>query len=232
MSNNLCMYNSEILLTILTPTYNRAYLLQRLYDSLIIQTNKQFKWFVVDDGSKDNTGLLFNKFEKEKIINVKYFKKVNGGKHTALNYAIPIIDTKYTFILDSDDYLLPNAVENMITWINGVSEMDDTIVGVSGLKANYIEGKLMLIGKSPKKPVIASNFERRWKKLTGDKAEVYRTDILKKYPFSEYRDEKFSPEDIVWNKIALDGLKLKWYPVVTTICEYLEEGLTNQIKKI
>lgn len=40
---------------------------------------------------------------------------MNGGKHTALNYAIPIIDTKYTFILDSDDYLLPNIVENMIT---------------------------------------------------------------------------------------------------------------------
>lgn len=226
------MENEEILLTILTPTYNRGHLLQQLYDSLLAQTNKRFKWLVVDDGSRDDTELLLNRFESEKKINMRFIRKKNGGKHTALNRAIPTIDTKYTFILDSDDYILPDAVENMVGWINEIEGMDETIVGVSGLCGSYRNGTLVCIGKSPQKPVIANNFERKRKKLTGDKAEVYRTDILKKFPFSDYKNEKFSPEDIVWNKIALSGGKLKWYPVITKVCEYLDGGLTSQTKQI
>lgn len=228
----MCMENNEILLTILTPTYNRKHLLPKLYNSLAYQTNNQFKWMIVDDGSEDGTESLIYKYKSEGIISINYIRKRNGGKHTALNYAIPLIDTKYTFILDSDDYILPNAVENMITWINDIGEMDKSIVGVSGLRGNYMNGRLVCIGKKPKKAVVANNFERRKNKLTGDKAEVYQTDILKKYPFSEYQNEKFSPEDIVWNKIALAGGRLRWYPVITVICEYLEGGLTDQTKTL
>ena len=42
-------------ITVFTPTYNRAYILERVYNSLIIQTNKEFEWIIVDDGSTDNT---------------------------------------------------------------------------------------------------------------------------------------------------------------------------------
>ncbi|WWR19216.1 glycosyltransferase family 2 protein [Lachnospiraceae bacterium JLR.KK009] len=228
----MCVENYEILLTILTPTYNRGHLLQRLYESLVAQTNKQFKWMVVDDGSEDGTGLLLQKYKSQGHINMEYIQKKNGGKHTALNYAIPLIDTKYTFILDSDDYILPNAVENIVAWINDIGQIDKSIVGVSGLRGNYRNGILVCIGGKPKRTVVANNFERRRKKLTGDKAEVYQTDILKKYPFSEYENEKFSPEDIVWNKIALAGGRIKWHPVITVVCEYLEGGLTDQTKTL
>ncbi len=44
-------------LTILTPTYNRAYTLSKLYESLLAQTNKNFIWMVIDDGSTDNMGV-------------------------------------------------------------------------------------------------------------------------------------------------------------------------------
>lgn len=228
----MCVKNNEILLTILTPSYNRGHLLQRLYESLVAQTYKQFKWMVVDDGSEDDTESLIHEYKSKEMINIKYIRKNNGGKHTALNFAIPLIDTKYTFILDSDDYILPNAVENIIAWINDIGQIDKSIVGVSGLRGNYRNGRLVCIGGKPKRAVVANNFERRRKKLTGDKAEVYQTDILKKYPFSEYENEKFSPEDIVWNKIALSGGKLKWYPVITVVCDYLEGGLTDQTKAL
>lgn len=42
-------------ITIFTPTYNRAYIIRNLYNSLLKQTDKDFNWIVVDDGSSDNT---------------------------------------------------------------------------------------------------------------------------------------------------------------------------------
>ena len=99
------------MITILTPTYNRAYTLKNAYDSLVRQTNKNFEWVIVDDGSTDDTKDLVNDFIKEGNIQIKYFLKKNGGKHTALNYGIKRINTKYVLILDSDDYLKDDCVE-------------------------------------------------------------------------------------------------------------------------
>ena len=56
------------MLTIFTPTYNRAYVLDKLYLSLCVQTNKDFEWLIIDDGSTDNT--------KEKIQNWILEKKI------------------------------------------------------------------------------------------------------------------------------------------------------------
>lgn len=72
-------------LTILTPTYNRAYILPKLYASLVEQTNKHFDWMVVDDGSTDNTEQLISEFIADGKINIVYIKQKNGGKHRALN---------------------------------------------------------------------------------------------------------------------------------------------------
>ncbi|MFQ5451045.1 MAG: glycosyltransferase family 2 protein, partial [Nitrospinaceae bacterium] len=41
--------------TVFTPTYNRAYTLDRVYNSLVAQTFRDFEWLIVDDGSTDNT---------------------------------------------------------------------------------------------------------------------------------------------------------------------------------
>ena len=100
-------------LTILTPTYNRGYILRRLYESLISQTDKEFEWLIIDDGSNDNTEILVDEFIKCNEIKIRYIKQSNGGKHRALNTGISVIDSELTFIVDSDDYLLPYAVEEI-----------------------------------------------------------------------------------------------------------------------
>jgi glycosyltransferase involved in cell wall biosynthesis len=97
--------------TIYTPTYNRAHTLQRVYESLKNQTYTDFIWLIVDDGSNDNTKNLVEKWKNEAKINIEYLYKPNGGKHTAMNLAHQSIITKYTIGLDSDDILLPEAVE-------------------------------------------------------------------------------------------------------------------------
>ena len=76
------------MITILTPAYNRGYVIHKAYKSLLQQKNKDFEWVVIDDGSTDNTKEVIEKFIDENKINISYYRKKNGGKHTALNYGI------------------------------------------------------------------------------------------------------------------------------------------------
>ena len=89
--------------SIITPSYNRANLLPKAYESLKKQTSKDFEWIVVDDGSKDNTDEVVQKFISENQIEIKFIKKENGGKHTAVNRGVKEACGELVLILDSDD---------------------------------------------------------------------------------------------------------------------------------
>ena len=119
-------------ITVFTPTYNRGYTLKRLYDSLRNQTCHDFDWLVIDDGSTDNTEDLFNQWKNDKNnFETTYIKVPHGGKHRAINKALKIAKGDYFFFLDSDDYLLNDAMQYMIQWSEGIDDKDD-ICGVSG----------------------------------------------------------------------------------------------------
>lgn len=98
--------------TIFTPAYNRADTLPRLWESLKAQSFKDFKWLIVDDGSTDNTKQVVDGFIAENVMPVRYIHKSNGGKHTAQWLAYHEVDTPYVTEVDSDDALLPNAIED------------------------------------------------------------------------------------------------------------------------
>lgn len=219
-------------LAIITATYNRAYTLPRLYESLKKQTVKKFRWLIIDDGSNDNTETLVKKWISEGLLDIEYLKKRNGGKHTALNLGIANILEEYTFMLDSDDYIVDDAVESILEWISEIDGKSD-LIAVSGLRGYKENNSLSVLGQFPvnKRYVDATNLQRRTKFLMGDKAEIYKTEVLKKYPFSEYENEKFLPEDVVFNKIALEGLKVRWYNKIITISEYLPDGLTASVNQ-
>ncbi|MGQ7318905.1 glycosyltransferase family 2 protein [Streptococcus suis] len=215
------------MITILTPTYNRAYILTELYKSLKKQTSKEFEWIVIDDGSVDNTNEIVEKWiDSDSDFSIRYYLKKNGGKHTALNYGIRLSNFQYVYIIDSDDHLTYDAVEKINRWIKTI-DSDKSFAGVSGLRA-YPNNK-GIIGQFPKEKdyVDATNLERKSKKLLGDKAEIYRKDILLKYPFPEFEGERFIPEASVWDRIAAEGYKLRWFKDVICICEYLDDGLTK-----
>ena len=93
------------MITIFTPTYNRAYILPILFESLKIQTVKEFEWIIVDDGSTDNTESLIYKFKEECNFSIRYFKKENQGKHIAINFGVEKAKGNLFFIVDSDDYI-------------------------------------------------------------------------------------------------------------------------------
>lgn len=214
-------------MTILTPTYNRAYILPKAFESLCAQTDSAFEWIIVDDGSIDNTETLVKTWLNQKLpFTIRYFKCQNGGKHRAVNKGVQEASHDYIMILDSDDHLTNDAVGKVHGWIKTIEGNND-FAGVSGLRG-WINKPGCIGGSGDGRPYIdAKNTERRKYHLTGDKAEVYKTEILKKYPFPEFEGEKFLSEHVVWDTIAKDGYKIRWFNEVIYLGEYLEDGLTK-----
>lgn len=214
-------------MTILTPTYNRGYILGKAFESLCRQNDTDFEWVIVDDGSTDNTESLVKQWMKEQLpFTLRYYKQENGGKHRALNRGIKEAKYDYILILDSDDYLTDDAVLKVHSWIKTIEGRDD-FAGVSGLRG-WISKEGHIGGNGDGREYIdAKNNERRKHNLTGDKAEVYKTEILRKYPFPEFYGEKFLSEHVVWDTIAKEGYKLRWFNDVIYKCEYLDDGLTK-----
>lgn len=213
--------------TIFTPTYNRANLLPRLYDSLLQQTNKNFEWLVVDDGSIDSTEELFREWIIEKRITIRYYKVSNGGKQRAINFAVNKASFEAFFIVDSDDYLISDAIEKVILWFSQIIN-DSQIAGVVGIKTDCNGNFLSSIPLFNSRKYLEVSYSNRvLYGLEADMAEVYKTSILRKYKFEVWPDEKFTPECVVWDQISLDGYKLRYYNSKIYYCDYQEGGLTR-----
>ncbi len=219
------------MVTVFTPTYNRAYRLEKLYQSLQAQTSKDFEWIVINDGSTDNTNELFDKWLSDKNdFAITYREVPNGGKHRAINKAVKLASGKAFFIVDSDDYLLPEAIEKVTEWFKQVEDLDE-FAGISGLRGESTDNPIGGYGNFEGEYVDCTNLERHLYNLLDDKAEVYKTEILKKFPFPEFEGENFVPESLIWDSIARDGYKIRWFNEIIYICEYLADGLTASSDK-
>lgn len=219
------------MITIFTPSYNRAHLLVSAYQSLCLQQCADFEWLIVDDGSTDNTKEIVNGFILEGKIPIRYFKKPNGGKHTAINLGAKEAKGELFWILDSDDTLPKNAIADVVkSWGSLDQEQKEKLAGICGYMAHH-DGKV--IG-SPivETGTIASSLEMRHKlHVTGDMMEVWRTDVMREFPFPEIPNERFCPEALVWNRIA-KKYPLYMIPDVIYNRDYLDGGLTDNIVKI
>ncbi len=216
-------------ITICTPTYNRASLIRRLYDSLVKQDCKDFEWLVVDDGSSDDTDKVMEQIKEQADFVIRYNKQPHGGKHRAVNRGVSLAKGYFFFIVDSDDYLPSYSIQKVREWAEQVEHCKE-IVAVSGLR-QYPDGTI--VGECPKrlgggqKHIDVKNTDRYFYKLMGDKAEVYKTEFLRKNPFPEFENEFFITESVCWNRLAKKGYKIRWYGCPIYICEYQTAGLTN-----
>lgn len=216
------------LVTVITPTYNRADKLPVLFDSLKKQSSVDFEWLVVDDGSKDKTEECIKGFRRQADFPITYVKKKNGGKHTALNAGIKNINTNLTLIVDSDDFLLPDAIELIHQYYDKYKNNKE--IGVFSFSRCVEPGKPVV--EIPKEEYIDSYIKCRIREnRPGDMAEVFYTEALKKHPFPEFEGEKFLSEDVVWIQI---GKEYKFVFINKAIyqCEYLEGGLTANDKPL
>lgn len=177
------------LLTIFTPAYNRAYSLHLCYESLCRQSNKNFIWLIVDDGSTDNTKDLVKQWKcKDSGFEIRYVYKQNGGMHTAHNKAYELIDTELNVCIDSDDYMPDDAVEKILSFWK--EHGNDKYAGIIGLDATFDN---QIIGKAfPENLKATTLLEYYANGGAGDKKLVYRTDLMKKYPpYPEFEGERY-----------------------------------------
>ncbi|MDO4465981.1 MAG: glycosyltransferase family 2 protein [Bacillota bacterium] len=222
------MENRNVTLSIITPSYNRGHLLPKCYDSLCRQTNQDFEWIVIDDGSQDRTEEIVQSFHPS--FPLYFVKKENGGKHTALNTTHPYIHGKYVCILDSDDYFIDTAVAQILSCWEKEEEHKD--VGIV----------ILLKGSAPDSPFCQAFVQDEGKSVdimrykrecfgSNDACEVIRSDLFKKYPFPVFQNERFISEGALWNRVSFTH-KCVYYNQVVYLANYLEDGLSKSGKKL
>ena len=217
--------------TIFTPTYNRANFLVQLYDSIKKQNCRDFEWVIVDDGSTDNTYEVIADIisSHDDTFPIRYFKKPNGGKHTAINMGVNVAEGELFFILDSDDELPRDSVRIVCEEWEKVNN-NPLIAGVAGLDINKKDNTIIGSGL-PLNEIDCNAMDIRFRyKVKGDLKEVFRTTVLKEFPFPEIQGERFCPEQLVWFRIA-QKYKLHYFNKPIYLAEYQENGLSSQITK-
>ena len=213
--------------TVFTPTYNRGTLLWDLYASLCRQTFRDFEWVIVDDGSVDNTEKIIHEMKKrDNFFEIVYLKVQNGGKHRAWNKGIDLARGELFFGCDSDDYLTDDALEVTDKMERSIAiEEKKNYAGVCGLKG-YKDFNVVGTTFSSEDYRDMTHLERVKNNVHGDKSEVIYTEIWKKYKYHEFAGERFITEATALNRMAADGLKMRYFNSVIKIIEYLPDGLS------
>jgi glycosyltransferase involved in cell wall biosynthesis len=212
-------------ITVFTPTYNRGYIIEKLYKSLQKQTYTNFEWLVIDDGSNDKTKEMFDLWTRERnAFPIRYMKIKNGGKHRAINKATDLATGELFFIVDSDDYLTEDALESIVEWEQSLEDKEL----YCGVSANRGKSQNEIMGTTFYGDYVdATSLERYRLNIFGDKAEVFYTHILREYKFDEIEGENFITERTVWDRMAYDGYKIRWFNKIIYLCDYLTDGLTK-----
>ncbi|MCM5663420.1 glycosyltransferase family 2 protein [Galbibacter mesophilus] len=216
-------------ITVFTPTYNRAYCLNKCYESLLKQTNKDFVWLLIDDGSSDNTKELVAQWQKENKISIQYHFQENQGMHGAHNTAYSLIETELNVCIDSDDYMPEDAIENILNYWNSIDNKNE-LAGIIGLDA--YENNTIIGTKFPDNITNATLEDLYFKyHCKGDKKLVYRTEIIKKFQqYPIYKGERFVPLGTLY--LLVDKkYKLACLNEVLCIVEYMEDGSSRNIVK-
>lgn len=210
------MKDSELLFSIVIPLYNKGKCIADTMASVLAQTYADFEVIVVDDGSTDNGGNVVKSIADNRI---KYFYKDNGGVSSARNYGVAKANGEWIYILDADDFMMPNALEFFFNVLASFSGKLDVITG------GYIgttDGKSTVF--KPRKRGIAKN-NYRWyflnKFYLGPGRCIVHRDVLRAYPYNESLS-RF--EDMELTLRMLGGLKV--YIVPNVIFEYLHDNST------
>ena len=216
-------------ITVFTPAYNRAYCLDQCYQSMVRQTNKDFLWLIIDDGSVDDTKSLVQSWIKENKIEVKYHYQENQGMHGAHNTAYTLINTELNTCIDSDDFMPDDAIEKILNNWKKI-ENNSKFAGLVGLDADK---NAKIIGSKMPDDINETTLSEIYEKhrVKGDKKLVLKTEVVKQYPpYPIFEGERFVPLGYLYKLIDQD---YKLLPINEVLCivEYLEDGSSMNMLK-
>lgn len=218
------------LFTVLTPSYNRAHVLGRVYESLCEQTCQDFEWVVVDDGSTDNTRELVLAWQQESRFPIHYLWQENQHKKTAVNLGVRHACGEWLVVLDSDDTLEPNALYGMAQIHESIPVHErDGYIGIIGLCARpdgAIVGDMF-----PQDVFDATSLDLNFKyQVTGEKFGCMRTHVLRQFPFPE-NVPGFVPESLVWRAVARAGYRNRFVNQVFRVYYDSPDSLSRQSRE-
>ena len=116
-------------ISIIIPVYNVELYLGQCIESCLAQTYKNIEVIAIDDGSQDRSATILNDYA-QKDSRLKVFNQPNGGTALARNNGISHSTGEWIIFVDSDDFLLPNAVELLYAAIqeNGVQVVSGVLL--------------------------------------------------------------------------------------------------------
>ncbi len=221
--------NEEIGLTIFTPTYNRAEKLRKCYDSLAGQSNLDFIWLIVDDGSNDGTEELVAQWIKAGTLKIEYLYQDNAGKQRAVNTAISNCKTDYFAFLDSDDYFCENTVGRIYELLPFL-EGDDTLAGIVARRGD--ENRNVAIKLDLSKDIDKINMDLLYRKYgdIGETCRIYKRSVLLNYLYPII-NEKFILESYMLGQID-QKYDVLFVNEVFSISHYYPDGYTLNANKL
>ena len=214
----------EYKITVFTPTYNRAYIIETLYRSLQRQSFTDFEWLVVDDGSSDETESLFTGWmQEDNPFPIRYYRQENGGKCRAINTGLGLAKGELFFNVDSDDYLTDNALEKIVRWEAELPK-DQPYCAVAG---NLGTAPDVTPNNSFDGGYFDGNAFDRYGAVEGERSIAFYTEVHRKYQYPDCPGEKFMTEAVTWNRMAWDGYQIRFYNDIICIYAYQPDGLTQ-----
>lgn len=189
--------------TVVTPTYNRAHTLHRVFESLQAQDYNDFEWLVVDDGSTDGTEEIVQQYINKANFPARYVKKEHAGKYEAVNLSYKLVNTPYIINLDSDDAFLRNGLSTiMAVWDKVPKDKCEKIWCVT-CRSIDSETKEMVGPKFPDNINDLSGISQRkiLSNIGGEKHSCRRMDIVSKFPFPTFDDTGKLVPNMAWTRI-------------------------------
>jgi glycosyltransferase involved in cell wall biosynthesis len=205
-------------IAVITPVFNRVDLVERLYSSFLVGRNSNLVWYVIDDGSTDGTGDKVLSFQNQGRLKIVYRRQENSGKHAAVSLGFSIVEEDWLVVVDSDDWLFPDAYEQMVT---AISELPSDVSSIS-FHRSYSDGRVV----GDLYDLQVGRYVDRYNKgIDGDKPCLHRTSSCKLYSYPVFDGENFMAEMpfFIWFS---QRYKTMFVNRSVVFCEYQEGGLT------
>lgn len=148
------------LVSIVTPCYNGENYVHKLIESVLNQTYTSIQFIIVNDGSNDNTQKILESYEKSfKNNNIEYIHlyQENKGQAAAINKALEVVNGEFLIWPDSDDYLQPDSIENMVKELNN-NKKADFVIGKVAFRNEENEKEIVRIRQIQKRKNLFKNY--------------------------------------------------------------------------
>lgn len=211
------------LVSVYTCVFNGAQTISRVFESMRKLDYPNIEHVIVNDGSYDDTDRLIEEYISTVDFPVKYHKKENGGKHTALNMAWDLAEGEFLLQLDADDRLYPHAIKYLLDVYNQIPEE---------IRSEYwcVHGRCItqygeFVGDRYPQGINEKHWQEAGKeasKCKGDKCGLQLKKYLDRYRFPEIIGPTYLPEGIIWKQI--DSEYGTWYTNEVVLMYYVKEG--------